>query len=666
MSCFQVTINLVKQLVVWSIGIVSWLVQQCSTVTRFLQQLQQQWQNRCTQETSRVCRSLPWPFNLLCRLVTTIVCTLVSVLILVVITIVLVICTIVTVFAIVLLLSILIIVIPVLFILCIVIPCSAPMESSLPPDDGWLVTLGEANPPMLSQGNTVALLPDGELDCQAMIAGIEKARQTIHLLQLEFDKCFFAEFLDFTSTCPPQPAMLQPTSGASQDARLPNEKCEVDAIGRTKLTQALVEAARRGVRIRILLNKNSVLPDSVSSIQAVFSGIQNIEVAGINTGFGVMHAKALIADGSRAFLVGLPFAPQGYWDTQLHCVTDPRRGSGAGGFPPAGEVGNGVGKKPVHTVSLGVSGPAATDVDKTFISLWNSVSTDTIAPPTAMRGEGSQGIQIVRTSPALNAGGLSNGEKGILESYLRAINNARGFIYLEAQYFTSPVIGTALSRALLANPDLQLILLLNENPDLLTYKFWQNPLLSQLVTSFPGRVGVFTLWRTQPPADEQHKVEIMQCYMEAKVSLVDDVWATIGSGNLDGGSLGHIFEFLFSPLSCISASKGWRNFEVNAVLYDGIADLPETGEVSQLRTLLWREHLGLEEIPVEPPAGGWLALWSQIARENIASLNATQTMSGNPASPSRILPYSPRLDTVGQLSHLGVNTDLFDVAPAVP
>lgn len=666
MNCFQITVNIVKQLVVWSIGIVSWLVQQCSTVTQYLQQLQQQWQTQCTQQTSQVCQSLPWPLSLLCSWVTTIICTLVSVLILVVIVIVQVICTIVTVFAIVLLLSILLTIIPLLFILCIVIRCGAPMESSLPPDNGWLVTLGEATPPMLSRENSVELLPDGELACHSMVANIEQASQTIHLLQLEFEQCFFMEFVDFTRTCPPQPTMPQLTSGDSQNTRLADEACPLDTIGQTKLTRALVEASRRGVRIRILLNKNSVLPDSVSTIQGVFAGIQNIEVVGINAGAGVMHAKALIVDGSRAFLAGLPFT-QGYWDTQLHCLTDLRRGSGAGGdFPPFGDVGNGVGKKPVHTVSLGVSGPAATDVDKTFISLWNSVSTDTIAPPMAMPGSGPQAIQIVRTSPALiKASGLSNGEKGILESYLRAINNARRFIYMEAQYFTSPVIGAALNRALQTNPDLQLILLLNENPDIPTYKFWQNSLLSQLA-SFSGRVGAFTLWRTQLPADEQHKIEIMQCYMEAKVSLVDDVWATIGSGNLDGASLGHLFEFLPSPLSCISASKGWRNFEVNAVLYDGIADLSKTGEVSHLRTLLWREHLGLEEIPQEPPAGGWLELWRQIANENIAMLNATQAMSGNPESPSRILPYSPALDTVGQLSQLGINTNLFDVAPAVP
>jgi hypothetical protein len=280
-------------------------------------------------------------------------------------------------------------------------------------------------------------------------------------------------------------------------------------------------------------------------------------------------------------------------------------------------------------------------------------------------GQGTQSIQIVRSAPRLSAVGLSSGEKGVLEAYLRAINNAQMFIYMEVQYFTSPVIGAALTRALMANPGLQLILLLNENPDLPTYKFWQNSLLSQLAVFPKTQVAAFALWRTKSLTDGE-KAEIMECYMEAKVSVVDDVWATVGSGNLDGASLGHEFEFLPSPLSCMSAAKGWRNVELNAVFYDGIAGQPATGEVRTLREVLWREHLGLEEIPEVPPPGGWLKLWSGIAAANISSLNATQAMGGTPRSPSRILPYAPALDTLGQLTQLGVNVGMFDVAPAVP
>ena len=376
----------------------------------------------------------------------------------------------------------------------------------------------------------------------------------------------------------------------------------------------------------------------------------------------MMHAKGMFIDSGIAFVDGLPF-DQAYWDTQSHIVDDPRRdGPPSGSVSQIGQVGNGIGKKPIHTASLKLTGPAATNVDETFASLWNSVSSSPLVTPPVYGGDGQQTVQIVRSGPPFNAAGMLN-ERGVLEAHLRAIKNASDFIYIEIQYLTYPVIAMALARALSARRDLELILLLNENPDLPTYKFWQNRLLNQL-GGLTRRIGMFALWRLNLP-DEGTLPKIEQIYMEAKASIVDDVWATIGSGNLDGASLDHIFEFLPSPLSCISSSNGWRNVELNAVLYDGIANQPSTGEVYAIRKALWEEHLG-RELPNERPPAGWLAWWRQIAMENITSLNTSQRMSGDIEEPSRILPYSPKLQTLGQLKDLGVNTSLFDVAPVLP
>jgi phosphatidylserine/phosphatidylglycerophosphate/cardiolipin synthase-like enzyme len=671
MSCFTVSKVILQQLLQWAFGIFSFLesicnvvtqqVQQwqqqwqnvCSQVTTQVEQQQQQWQNQCSQVTSQVCNSLPWPLSDLCSWVTSTVCNVVSVLVMVIVTVIETVCNVVSVLILVvatvvqlvctavaiiieiIVLVLILIIAVVIVVLCIVFPCRNPMESSIPPDNGWIVTLGLPTPPLLSAGNQIRILPDGQLACENMISAIKKAKATIHIVQLEFDKDFVATFSGSTA--------------------------------QTTLVDALIDAGSRDVRVRILLNDN-LFADTLPQLQTAFSGRTSIELAGLKiqpfAHLGMMHAKGMFIDSAVAFVDGLPFA-QGYWDTQLHLVTDSRRGSGAGGdFPPLGNIGNGVGNKPAHTVSLQLVGPAATSVDATFVSLWNSVSSDTVTVPSVAAGDGGQTVQIVRTAPALNAVGLSN-EKGVLEAHLRAINNASTFIYIEVQYLTSPVIAQALIRALNARPQLQLILLLNENPDMPTYKFWQNQLLSQLATFPASQVGTFSLWRVKPP-NGNPLPEIMQCYVEAKVSLVDDVWATVGSGNLDGASLGHIWEFLPSPLSCRSAAKGWRNVELNGVLYDGIAGQPATGEVARLRQILWREHLGLERLPDEPPLGGWLSLWSQIAGANLASLNASQAMTGSSSAPSRILPYATALQSIDQLNELGVNAALFDVAPVVP
>ena len=630
MSCFQVSIQIAKQLYLWVSAITSALEQVCSTITQQLQQWQQQWQNSCTTTTSQVCNSLPWPLSALCSWVTTVVCTLVSILVLIVTTVVQTVCTLVTIVISVILLFIVTVLSVVFFILCIISPCSTPpMESSKVADGGWLITLGGPDTPELSQNNSVEALPDGQLACQSMLDAIGGAGQRIHLLELEFSPDFEAAF----------------STGA----------------GPTILAQALLAANRNGVAVRILLNSNA-FADSVSKLQTFFvnaGGPPNtVEVRGLNVFPEVLHAKALIVDGAVAFSIGLPF-DQGYWDTQEHLVTDSRRGTGAGGNVPGfGDVGDGVGNKPAHTVSLRIAGPAAANVDATFINLWNSVSgVDTVPPPVPIRGDGHQTVQIARTAPQLKAAGLTQGEKGILEAHLRAINNARTFIYLEEQYLTSPVINAALVAALKSNPSLQLIMLANENPDLPTYKFWQNLFLGPL-GDFSGQVGVFSPWRTKATAGQRN--EIMQCYVESKVAIVDDVWAAVGSGNLDGASLGHIFEFIPKPLSCFSG--GWRNIELDAVLYDDIAGQPATGEVARLRRILWREHLGAEVNLESAPSGGWLALWREIAGRNVAALNTMQTLSDD----SRILPYAPALDTQAQLQELGVNVSLLNVAPAVP
>ena len=682
MSCFTTTGIIAQQLWQWVLGIFSFLESICTAVAQVFQQWQQQWQNvcnqvtssiqawqqqwqnQCSQVTSQVCNSLPWPLSALCGWVTSTVCNLVSVLVQVIVVIVQTVCTLVSVLISiitlvwqllctlvmliidVLILVVYVVLVAVLVVVCLVTPCRSPMESSLPPDDGWMVTLGQSKPPKLSMNNTVSVLPDGELACEQIISAIGQATTTIHIIQLEFDSDFITTFRGVNP--------------------------------RTSLVCALLRASTKmsptgqPLHVRILVNNNFFASSSLSELQTAFAGVANIEVAGLDIQplkhLGVVHAKGMFIDSSVAFVDGLPFT-QGYWDTQSHFVSDPRRGSGAAGdaalagLNVLGNVGNGVGNKPAHTVSIQLTGPAAADVDATFVSLWNSVSSDqvTVAPPAP--GLGQQSIQIVRTAPRLADVGFSN-EKGVLEAYLRAINNARTFIYIEIQYLTSPVIGQALTRALTARPTLQLILLLNENPDMPTYKFWQNQLLGQL-SAFSSQIGVFCPWRTTPPAPPQ-LTEIMQCYMEAKASVVDDAWATVGTANLDGASLGHIFEFLPPPLSCLSASRGWRNVELNAVLYDGIAGQPATGQVAQLRQTLWEEHLGLTSLPATPPPGGWLALWNQVAAQNLAALNAAQSMPGPLNMPSRILPYASALQSVDQLNQLSVNTGLLNVAPVVP
>ena len=66
-----------------------------------------------------------------------------------------------------------------------------------------------------------------------------------------------------------------------------------------------------------------------------------------------------------------------------------------------------------------------------------------------------------------------------------------------------------------------------------------------------------------------------------------------------------------------------RSVEMNVVLFNGIADQPESGVVRQLREKLWAEHLGLsalppdlQNIPTDASTMKWVEFWNDVAQAN--------------------------------------------------
>ena len=356
--------------------------------------------------------------------------------------------------------------------------------------------------------------------------------------------------------------------------------------------------------------------------------------------------------------------------------------------------------RPVHDVSLRITGHAVDDLEDQFVELWNWVDRKSTNPvlsvgvgiatgvaigaasgllfgpfvaTTAMAigtvvgalaggakaanygghdqlsphratiaGRARQAVQIVRTAPANYLPSLPGGATGVLEAYTQALAGARSFIYIENQYATSTTIFAALEAALDRNPALELILLINEHPDIPGYKQAQNARL----TGFAMRpnVGIFSLWKASPPTATRAHADINQIYIHAKSAIIDDNWATIGTANLDGFSL---------DSATGAAFDNKRFFETNAVLLDGVAERPATGNVAAMRRRLWSEHLGLSEATlINRPRGGWLGLWRDTAARNVTSLQ-----SGAPSMSGNILPHSAAVSATDELNDLGINTD---------
>ncbi len=468
--------------------------------------------------------------------------------------------------------------------------------------EGWLVTLGRSQKSRYTTKNKVEVLIDNEVALESMLREINQAQNFIYLTQFEFDPGLVATYDD-------------------------------EYHPREILVKALSRASKRGVEVKIILNENLLVPDNFIQIRDYFheSGVEVREFT--SKGLYVMHAKTLLIDGKTGFIIGSPFK-QVYWDTTSHLIGDPRREGG-----------------PVHDVSLQLEGESLRYLEEFFLQLWNHITQKEYQGQGMLKSRfspvsaGDIPLQIARS---ITPDSLSKkGERGIFEAYRKAIARAQDFIYLENQYFTNKTLIKALKNALKANENLQVVVVLNENPDIPGYKQWQNGSVEKLGIKSASdnlehpQIGFFTLW-----AGDNQKIQPI--YVHSKVGIVDDRWATVGSANLDGSSLTYVNE-----LEGLVDTSFHRNMELNAIIPDMDK---KTGEILKLREALWSEHLGMEKDLLKKEEKGWLGLWQKRAKENIHSISKKK-----PYFKAQLLPYSFELTAQSQLKDMGVNLNDEDV-----
>lgn len=492
--------------------------------------------------------------------------------------------------------------------------------------EGWPVTLNSASPSRLSSNNNFEILIDNHLAWEKMVEVIEQAKSYIYLTQFIFYPEFVPRFFSSSD---------DPSDYKSDDP----------------LAYKLLEAQKRGVDVKIIINENRVVPDNYDELYAYFKE-SDVEVRRFPAkGPFSMHAKVIVADGEKAFIIGSPFT-QSYWDTSKHDINEPRRLDKNEG--------------PYHDVSTYFEGPVINHLEEFFIELWNYLSDldfdgeDKINENKSLNKKISriitsekimdfnpdlrvenESIQIVRsiTPETLS----KKGEAGVLEAYRKAITNAQDFIYLENQYFTNKYIIGALKKAVELNPKLQVIMLINEVPDVPTYRSWQHygfefmGLDLQRLTIEHPQIGVFAKWSGK---FYNGKNKLHNCYIHSKVAIVDDIWATIGTANLDGSSLSIAEEFGSSEIS-----ENHRNMEMNAIMFD--MNSPQSGYIENFRKTLWGEHLGMDITNLERPLEGWLDLWKEKGITNLSQLEKEEiSLNGG------ILPYSTKKNVKEQIKDL--------------
>lgn len=492
--------------------------------------------------------------------------------------------------------------------------------------EGWPVTLNSASPSRVSSNNNFEILIDNHLAWEKMVEVIEQAKSYIYLTQFIFYPEFVPRFFSSSD---------DPSDYKSDDP----------------LAYKLLESQKRGVDVKIIINENRVVPDNYDELYAYFKE-SDVEVRRFPAkGPFSMHAKVIVADGEKAFIIGSPFT-QSYWDTSKHDINEPRRLDKNEG--------------PYHDVSTYFEGPVINHLEEFFIELWNYLSDldfdgeDKINENKSLNKKISRIItseKVMDFNPDLRVENESlqvvrsitpetlskKGEAGVLEAYRKAITNAQDFIYLENQYFTNKYIIGALKKAVELNPKLQVIMLINEVPDVPTYRSWQHygfefmGLDLQRLTIEHPQIGVFAKWSGK---FYNGKNKLHNCYIHSKVAIVDDIWATIGTANLDGSSLSIAEEFGSSEIS-----ENHRNMEMNAIMFD--MNSPQSGYIENFRKILWGEHLGMDITNRERPLEGWLDLWKGKGITNLSQLEKEEiSLNGG------ILPYSTKKNVKEQIKDL--------------
>ncbi len=270
------------------------------------------------------------------------------------------------------------------------------------------------------------------------------------------------------------------------------------------------------------------------------------------------HQKTIVVDGKVAFVGGLDMTDFDIdrWDTSTHVM---RKGLNW------------------HDVCLRLEGGAAVDVARNFAQRWEAVTGETlylpaeISPLESVAGETDavSPVQIVRTIPSRHYPFAPQGEFGVAWAYQHGLRQARHFIYLENQYLWSPAVVGELIAALrrVDDPAFRIVLVLPAQPNV--GKRDTDLHVGQLLAADDGRgrVHVFTLYTTYPEARRAWTYKPI--YVHAKVAVVDDLWCTVGSANLNERSLA-------------------SDSEINAQILDSRV-------ARELRIRLWSEHLGVPE-----------------------------------------------------------------------
>lgn len=303
-----------------------------------------------------------------------------------------------------------------------------------------------------------------------------------------------------------------------------------------ELAELLIEKSSQGIKVRIIHDAIGALdtPDAFfenlkdKGIEVVrFNPIDPVEDLRIWRINHREHAKLLVVDGRTAFTGGVNISSV--------YTPAPSRFSSYRGAQDA-----------VHTrawrdTHLQLNGPVVPYLQSRFLDTWQTLTGEAIADRDSyMHSIGSQGSVAVRVldSPA------DNQELEAYTLYLSAIVHAQKRLWITQSYFSpNAEILDALEAAAARGVDVRILLPGVTDQDLVY-------LASRSKYGRLLKAGV-RLW------------EFQDRVLHAKTAVVDSLWATIGSANLDIRSFIHNNELNVSLLNSEFAAQLEQQFETD-------------------------------------------------------------------------------------------------------
>lgn len=336
-------------------------------------------------------------------------------------------------------------------------------------------------------------------------------------------------------------AMLAAIAKAKDHIHMETYILDDDEVGQ-QFTNALIERQRAGVQVHVIRDSVGTIGTPVEFFQRLTeTGIKVLEFNPINPAKARKewalnerdHRKLLIVDGRVAFLGGINIS-----------AVYSSGSSGSFSREPAADA------SAWRDTHVQIDGPVVADFQKLFMATWVAQKGEPMAErnyyPTPVKA-GDEVVRAIGSSP-------EEPYSQIYATLLSAIGSAETSVYLTNAYFApDPQLLAALEDAAARGVDVRLILPSKTDSWLVFHA---------------GRGYYERLLRAGVRIFERQGV-----ILHSKTGLIDGVWATVGSTNLDWRSFLH-------------------NHELNAVVLGA-------GFGTQVRAMFDKDLAASEEITLE-------------------------------------------------------------------